>query len=48
VKLQETLDSVEHFKKILKQENIDYKEFTIYEFFFNLNEALKPKKQQKQ
>jgi hypothetical protein len=47
VKIQQTADSFEDFKSILSKEKTDYRDFTIYDFFFHLDRALKPKKQTK-
>jgi hypothetical protein len=46
--LQKTVDGFKRFESILTKEGINYSETTtIYDFLFQLNEALKPKKQQK-
>jgi len=47
VSLQKTLDGFEDLKSILQKNEVDYKDFTIYDFFFQLDRALKPKKQAK-
>jgi hypothetical protein len=47
VTLQKIADGFEELKSILHGDGIDYKDFTIYEFFLHLNKALKPKKQDK-
>jgi hypothetical protein len=46
--LQKTADGFKRFESILSKEGVNYSETTaIYDFLFQLNEALKPKKQQK-
>ena len=45
--LQKIADGFDELKSILRENGIDYKDFTIYEFFLQLNKALKPKKQDK-
>jgi len=47
VTLQNTANGFEELKSLLRENGLDYKDFTIYEFFFHLNKALKPKKQDK-
>ena len=47
ITLQKTADGFEDFKSILRKDGININDLTIYEFFRNLNEALKPKKQDK-
>jgi len=45
VTLQKIANGFEDFKAILREEGLDCKDFTIYEFFLHLDKALKPKKQ---
>ena len=47
IELQKSVDRFEGLKLILMKDGIDYKDFTLYEFFFHLNKALKPKKKVK-
>jgi len=45
--LQNTVDGFKDMEALLSKEGIDYKDSTIYEFFFLLNRELKPKKKNK-
>jgi flagellin-specific chaperone FliS len=45
--LQKTIDSFDELNLMLKKENISVEAMTIYEYFFTLNDFLKPKKQAK-
>ena len=45
VTLQKIASGFEDFKAIIRENGIDFRDLTIYEFFLQLNKALKPKKQ---
>jgi len=45
--LQKTIEGFKDMEALLSKEGVDYKDSTIYDFFFLLNRAMKPKKQNK-